>query len=230
MVANPSLCRSTVSRKFVVGLTGAGLFGFVIVHLTGNLLIFAGPEALNKYSQSLKDLGLILWVLRGGLLVFAVAHICQALKLACRNRSARPIGYVKKDYVAASVSSRSMVVSGLSLLAFIFFHLAHYTFRVVLDTGHSVDSLGRHDVYRMVVLGFQSPVVCTLYVIAMACLAFHLSHAFPSVFQTFGVQRTSWRKPLACAGKAIALLIFLAYVSIPVAVLTGCVSLPTGGQ
>lgn len=220
-----SPCRSTVSRKLVVALTGALLFGFVVVHLSGNLLVFAGAEAMNQYARSLRDFGPLLWVARGGLLLLAIAHIWQALSLARRNRAARPRGYVRKDYVRATFASRSMVLTGLTLLAFIAFHLAHYTFRVVLNTGDHLDPLGHPDVFKMLVLGFQNVWVSATYVVAMGFLALHLSHAIPSVLQTFGVQRPAWRRPLEWVGKGVAAVIFLGYVSIPAAVLAGAIQL-----
>jgi succinate dehydrogenase / fumarate reductase cytochrome b subunit len=212
-----------------MALTGLGLVGFVIAHLIGNLLVYAGPDALNAYAQKLQELGPLLWIARGGLLFIFILHVRCALKLTLINRSARPSSYSYKDTIQASYASRTMPMSGLILLAFILFHLAHFTFHYVdHDIGQYVDSLGRHDVYKMVVLGFSDPLSVLLYVIAMALLGLHLSHGLASLFQSLGINHPTINNCLRKAAPGIAWFIALANISMPVSILLGFVHLQGG--
>ncbi len=218
--------RSSIGRKLWVGISGLALMGFVVAHLSGNLLIFGGQNAFNTYAKSLENLGPLLWALRIGLLVFFLIHVKFAIEVSLENKRARPVAYQKRNFQKASLPSRTMLLTGLTLLVFILFHLAHYTFHVVFNTGPHLDALGRKDVYTMAVLGFQNTPLTVLYIAAMGVLAFHLSHAVPSVLQTFGLDRTQIGKCADRAGLAFALLIFAGYVSIPVSVWLGFVQLP----
>jgi len=228
--------QSSIGRKILVAATGLALLGFVIAHMLGNLQIFLGPDALNGYARSLKDLGPLLWVMRLGLLVVFVVHAVLAVRIAAENRAARPRRYVHAGRIQATTASRTMVVTGLMILLFVLYHLAHFTLGLTHPEHFAqeeiVPALGgevaRHDVYSMVVLGFQSPLVSGLYIAAMALLALHLSHAVASVFQTLGWNHPRRETLVRRAGAGLAWLIFLGNTSIPVAVLTGLVDLPTG--
>src|SRR6266581_8971350 len=122
--------RSSVGKKMIVAITGIILILFVVGHLLGNLQIFLGPDWINGYSQHLRDLGPLLWLIRIFLLVTVVVHIYVTIRLAIDNRRARPERYRERDYVKATFASRHMVMSGLIVLAFIIYHLAHFTVRV----------------------------------------------------------------------------------------------------
>src|ERR1700726_4727700 len=124
------LCHSSVGRKMIVAITGVILILFVVGHLLGNLQIFLGPEWINGYSQHLRDLGPLLWLVRIILLVTVIVHIDVTIRLAIDNRRARPEAYVEKENVKATFASRHMVMSGLIVLAFIVYHLAHITARI----------------------------------------------------------------------------------------------------
>ncbi len=124
-----SLFGSSIGRKMIVAVTGIILMVFVVGHLLGNLQIFLGPDWINGYAQHLRDLGPLLWVVRGVLIVAVALHIYFTILLAIENRRARPAGYVKSEPVKATFASRHMVVSGLVVLAFIIFHLLHFTGR-----------------------------------------------------------------------------------------------------
>jgi len=219
--------RSSVGRKMIVAVTGIILIIFVIGHLLGNLLIFLGPEWINGYAEHLRDLGPFLWVIRAFLLLTVLAHIYYTIRLAIENRRARPERYRRKDTVKATLASRSMVMSGLILVAFIVYHLLHFTVRtthprfVLLPK----DPLGHYDVYSMMILGFQSPLVSGFYVIAMFLLALHLSHGSSSFFQSLGLNNQKLVPRLAWAGRVFAWLLFVGYTSIPIAVLLGWVKL-----
>ncbi|MFO0876224.1 MAG: succinate dehydrogenase cytochrome b subunit [Gemmataceae bacterium] len=123
--------RSSLGKKYVVAITGLLLTLFIIGHMAGNLLIYAGPDALNSYAQALKAKPPLLWGARIGLLVVFTIHLGLALRLAFENRAARPERYVYEDTLKASWASRHMVLTGLVILAFLLYHLAHFTLGVV---------------------------------------------------------------------------------------------------
>jgi succinate dehydrogenase / fumarate reductase, cytochrome b subunit len=221
---------SSINSKVWMAITGSGLLLFVIVHLLGNLQIYLGPEALNAYAYKLKSLPLLLWSARLGLLAIFILHLGLAIRLKLRNRMARPERYVIDHSVETTLASRTMFSSGLAILTFVVYHLLHFTLGVTEPRIHRLeDGAGRHDVYSMVVLGFQNVYVSAAYIVAMIFLALHLSHASSSIFQTFGATGSGNRKHLYVAGQCLALAILLGNASIPVAVMLGFLELPGGG-
>lgn len=212
----------------IVAATGVVLILFVIGHLLGNLQIFLGPDWINGYAQHLRDLGPLLWVIRAFLFVVVVAHIYYTIRLAIENRRARPERYRRRDLVKATLASRTMVMSGLILLVFIVYHLLHFTFRTTDPRFLTLakDPLGYYDVYAMMILGFQSPLVSGFYILGMFLLALHLSHGSSSFFQSLGLNDQKLTPRLAFAGRVFAWLLFIGYSSMPVAVLLGWVKLP----
>jgi succinate dehydrogenase / fumarate reductase, cytochrome b subunit len=217
--------RSSIGKKMTVAGTGVILILFVIGHLLGNLQIFFGPDWINGYSQHLRDLGPLLWLVRIFLLVTVIVHIYVTIRLAIDNRRARPERYLERDYVKATFASRHMVMSGLIVLAFILYHLAHFTVRVT-DRRFALlkaDPLGHYDVYSMMVYGFQNIYVSGFYVVGLFLLTLHLSHGSSSLFQSLGLNNQKLTPRLATAGRVFAWLLFAGYTSIPVAVLLGLV-------
>lgn len=209
----------------IVAITGVILILFVIGHLLGNLQIFLGPDWINGYSQHLRDLGPLLWLIRLFLLITVILHIYFTIQLAIENRRARPEPYVEKEYVKATFASRHMVMSGLIVFAFIIYHLAHFTVRVT-DRRFALlkmDPLGHYDVYSMMVYGFQNYFVAGFYALGLFLLALHLSHGSSSFFQSVGLNDKKLAPRLAVGGRVFAWLLFIGYTSIPVAVLLGLV-------
>ena len=217
--------KSSIGKKIIVAVTGVILVGFIVGHLLGNLQIFMGPDYINSYAEKLRALGVLLWVIRIFLLVVVVLHIYFTIRLAIDNRRARPVPYAKKEHVKSTYASRSMWVSGLLLLAFIIYHIAHFTVQVA-DPRFALlklDPLNRHDVYSMMVYGFQNVFVSAFYILAMWLLAMHLSHGASSFFQSLGLNDKKLTPRLAWGARVFAWLIFAGYVSIPVAVLAGLI-------
>lgn len=203
--------------------TGLGLVGFLIAHVSGNLLIFKGRDAINDYAVWLHSLGPLLWVARIGLLGVFALHVYLGIQLSQENRSARPVAYAHESTVQASLPSRWMLRTGLLVLAFVIYHLAHYTFGVIQPEGAALvqDPPGRHDVYGMIVNGFSNPVVALSYVFFLVVLAVHLWHGLASFFQTLGLSHSRYSKPADAVGRAAAVLIAIAYLIIPLSVLFG---------
>jgi succinate dehydrogenase / fumarate reductase cytochrome b subunit len=216
---------SSVGKKMIVAITGIILILFVIGHLLGNLQIFLGPDWINGYSQHLRDLGPLLWAIRLFLLCTVVIHIYVTIRLAIENRRARPEAYIDKEHVKATFASRHMVMSGLIILAFLIYHLAHFTFRET-DARFALlepDPLNHYDVYSMMVYGFQNYLVSGFYILGMWLLALHLSHGSSSFFQSLGLNNRTLTPRLAFGGRVFAWLLFVGYTSIPVAVLLGLI-------
>lgn len=219
---------SSIGKKIIVALTGAGLVLFLVTHLLGNLLVFAGPEALNAYAKKLHDLGPLLWVFRFGLLGMVALHIAGTVQLTIANRAARPQAYGVDSTRKASRSSRAMIWSGLTILAFVLYHLMHYTWGVAngyYDPANARYWLpsGDHNVYNMVVDGFSWAPASVFYIVAMGMLFSHLGHGIASVFQTLGLSSPKSRPLIEAAGKAVALLLFAGNAFIPLAILAGSV-------
>src|SRR5262245_22507323 len=120
--------RTTIGAKYVMAVTGLLLTVFVLGHMAGNLLIFAGRDALNSYAEALKSKPTLLWTVRTGLLLTFLLHLYLAFRLSALKRAARPVAYHFEDTVAATWASRNMMLTGLVLLVFILYHLAHFTF------------------------------------------------------------------------------------------------------
>ena len=205
----------------IVAVTGVILILFVIGHLLGNLQIFLGPEWINAYSQHLRDLGPLLWLIRVFLLTTVILHIYFTILLAIENRRAHPEPYIDRHYVKASWASRHMVVSGLVVLAFIIFHLLHFTGRKFNPQFPllKLDPLNRYDVYSMMVYGFQNVYVSSFYIVGLFLLTLHLTHGSSSFFQSLGLNNQRLTPRLAIGGRILAWLLFIGYTSIPVAVL-----------
>lgn len=214
--------KSSVGRKYFMAVTGVFLFGFVVAHMLGNLQIFLGPEALNEYAEHLQNLPALLWPARIFLLGVLTLHVSVSISLAIDNRRARSIPYACGATVQASYASRTMVMSGLIVLAFLVYHLLNFTFGVTHPQFFSlVDENGRRDVYSMVVLSFREPVVSGAYVAAMGLLCLHLSHGLSSLFQSLGLANEKIMPLLKRVGAAIAVLVFIGNCSIPAAAYFG---------
>ncbi len=221
-----SFFKSSLGSKYLMAVTGLIGYGFVIGHVGGNLLLFAGADAMNTYAETLKNLPFGgLWVARLVLLAAVLIHVLMAIKLTTANRAARPVAYAKSATRKASLASRFMPQTGMVILAFIIFHLAHYTWRVVAFDGPYYDALGRDDVYKLVVLGFQQPLLSLIYILAMILVGIHLSHGAKSMFQSIGLNHPKYNGLIETAPPLIGWLVALAGISIPLAVLTGIITL-----
>jgi len=219
-----NFAKSSIGAKVVMALSGLVIVGFVLGHMLGNLQIFLGPDALNSYAANLHALPLLLWGTRIVVGLAVLLHIASGLRLVLMNQAARPEKYAKKSYVRASFASRTMRLSALVLLAFIVYHLLHFTLGVTnpADKAH-VDALGRPDVYKMVILGFSNPVIAITYVIAMLLLGLHLSHGASSMFQSLGLHHPKYNGFIDKIGPALAGIIVVGNCSMPLAVLFGCI-------
>ena len=224
---------SSVGKKYIMAVTGLILFLFVIGHLAGNLQIFIGREAINRYGNLLQTNPEIIWPVRLVLLLMLGLHIWSASAITLANRAARPVGYDLYEPVSANLASRTMYLGGSIVFLFIVYHLLHYTAEVqyLNFTGRNFETFmeplpgqhpsERHDIYKMMVVGFRNPWVSAVYAIGLALLCLHLSHGANSMFQSVGWRTDAYRPFLDKAAQVVAWLIFLGYVSIPIAILCG---------
>ena len=210
-----------------MAVTGFLLFLFVIAHLAGNLQIFLGPEAINRYGHFLQSNPELLWPARIILLLMLVLHIWTAVNLSLENKAARPIGYGEYNPVASSYASRTMLMSGIIISVFVVYHILHFTVQAqyVNFTGQNfvdfTDPAKRHDIFKMMVVGFGNPWVSGFYIVGMALLCLHLSHGVSSMFQSLGWKNQVYGPCLDKLARVVAVLIFVGYSSIPVAILLG---------
>lgn len=237
-----------------MALTGLVLVLFVLGHMLGNLQIFLGADVINAYAYKLHHLlpASALWGIRLFLLLCIGVHILMAVLLTLDNRKARPQDYAKKKTVQATYSSRTMRMSGVILLAFIIFHIAHFTVRnvpgmqyeepgVIAPTEvplvkhgeivqHNGAAVMTFNVNDMMVSGFQVWWVSAFYIIATGLLCMHLTHGVSSMFQTVGLRNKLWRVRLDRIALIYGWIVFLGFAAIPVATLAGALEMdPTGG-
>jgi succinate dehydrogenase / fumarate reductase cytochrome b subunit len=210
-----SFYQTTLGKKVVMAVTGVMLFGFLLAHMAGNLQFFLGPEKLNTYAENLRHILPVLWALRIGLLVAVILHIASSISLVRTQRLARPIGYARKQNVGSNYASRTMYWSGPIVLAFIIYHLLHFTLGTVHPSFRDLKP------YENVVVGFSNPVVAISYIVAMALLGMHLYHGLWSMFQTLGAAHPRYTPKLKAFAKVFTVIIVLGFISVPIAVLAG---------
>lgn len=215
---------SSLGRKYVMAVTGVLLLLFVIGHLVGNLQVFLGAEVFNAYAAFLQGMGAILWVVRAGLLAVFGIHVLMAFQLRSVNRGARPVGYQRQATLQASAASLYMLETGLVILLFVIMHLLHFTFKTFHpEFSHMHDAAGRHDAYRMVIMGFQDPVYAWSYIACMVLVGMHLSHGISSAFHSLGFYNSVVQPRLKQAGVIIGWGIAAGYISIPLSIQLGLV-------
>jgi succinate dehydrogenase / fumarate reductase, cytochrome b subunit len=215
---------TSVGKKIVMAASGVILIGFVFIHMLGNLKVYQGAESFNHYAEALRTLGepffgrgQVLWIVRIVLLAAVLLHIVAAVQLTLQSRQARRSGYRKFDSLAFSYASRTMVWGGVIILAFVVYHLMHFTF------GNAHPDFIPGDAFHNLVVGFSMWPVSVAYILAMIPLGLHLYHGLWSAFQTVGANNPRYnraRRPLALG---LAAIIVLANISFPVAVLAGMV-------
>lgn len=215
-----TLFDATIGKKAIVAVTGVVLFGFVIVHMLGNLQVFLGPEALNSYAEKLKSIPLVLWGARSVLLASVVLHIVFSIQLVLEASQARPVAYRTKHSIATTYAARTMKYSGPLLALFIVYHLAHFTWPGVAMGAYQHDP---HDVYANFVNGFRVPWVTAIYLVAQVMLGLHLYHGAWSLFQTLGLNHPRYNRVRTTLPRALAIIVVLGNVIMPLAVLAGII-------
>jgi succinate dehydrogenase / fumarate reductase, cytochrome b subunit len=208
---------SSIGKKIVMAVTGVILSGFILGHMTGNLLVFKSPEAMNHYAAFLQGLGSALWAIRLVLLAAVGLHAWAYLSTMGESLNARPVGYRKTAYETSDLASRTMRWTGPILAVFIVFHILHMT------VGSLHPSFKHLDAYGNVVRGLSVVPVAVFYVVAMACLGVHTWHGTWSMLQTLGLSHPRFdpvRKKIAVL---FTLVVAGGFLLVPLAVLFGAV-------
>jgi succinate dehydrogenase / fumarate reductase cytochrome b subunit len=218
------LFTSSIGRKIVMAITGQAMVLFAVIHLLGNSSIFGWlPGGINAYAHHLHSMPApIIIGFRLGLLLFACVHIWFGIQLTIENRGGRPQQYAVKSVQKATFASENMIWTGSLLVAFILYHLLHFTFQVISPETAALshpDSLGNPNVLGMVVAAFQNMMVTLIYAGAMLVLFLHLSHGIQSFFQTMGWSNDRVQPFITKAGTLAALALFLGYAAVPLTIL-----------
>ena len=224
-----TLYRTTVGKKVLMAASGVVLFGFVFVHMIGNLKMLFPPTdghfAMDVYAEFLREVGYplvphegVLWLARFVLLGAVAIHVVSAIQLSQLSRAARPTGYTKEQSLSLSYASRTMRWGGVILLLFIVYHILHFT------TGQAHSSFVAGAVHQNYVSAFQNPLIFGVYLLAQAALCFHLYHGVWSIFQTLGLNHPKYnhlRRPFAIG---FAVVVFIGFLMPPTLVLAGVIS------
>jgi succinate dehydrogenase / fumarate reductase cytochrome b subunit len=213
-----ALWSSSVGKKAVMAVTGLIMLAYLITHVLANLLVFQGPERINAYSKFLHGTGGALWAARLVLLAALGLHVVAAIQLASRRQAARPVGYASgREPQVSTFASRTIRWGGALILAFLVYHILHFT------VGSVHPSFMEGDPYHNVVAGFASPVVVLFYEVALVAVGLHLYHGIWSSGRSLGVSAPSphpLRRQLALA---LSLLVWVGFTIIPIAVYAGMI-------
>ncbi len=209
-----TLYRTSIGKKAVMAVSGVVLVGFVVGHLAGNFNAFRGPHAFNEYANSLREIPALLWGIRAVLLLAVTAHIASGIALVRQNNAARPSRYAKKQDIATTYAAKMMPLTGITLLAYILFHLGHLTFGL----------LPNFDVtnpYNNLVYGFQNPVLSGIYIVGNLALGVHLYHGIWSMFQSVGANHPRYNRFRTDLAVALSTFLTMGFLSLPIMVMAG---------
>ena len=223
VIANSQLMRvarfyeSTIGKKAIMAVTGLILFGFLVAHMLGNLQIFLGSEVMAHYAEMLHGNMELLWPARIILLVSVLLHIWASISLSKVKRDARPVAYVKHTNIASSWASRTMMLSGPIVAAFVVYHLLHMT------TGTLHPNFIPLHPYENLVSGFMVVPVALIYIVVMIFIGFHLSHGIWSMFQSLGFSHPRYTPAIKKFAAIFSWILIAGFIAVPLAVLTGLV-------
>jgi succinate dehydrogenase / fumarate reductase cytochrome b subunit len=211
---------SPIGKKIITGITGLGLTLFVLVHLVGNLTLFAGSKAYNQLAHFIDSLGILLYLIELSLLAIAIFHVVVGITIRLNTLKARPVGYSQLKSVGTpskqSISSRSMLITGMVLLGFLSLHLATFKFGVYYST--MINGVEMRDLSSLVMEKFHNPVYAFGYAGVMIVLALHLRHGIWSAWQSIGVLNSKISPVVYAIALILAILIALGFIALPLAI------------
>ena len=213
--------QSSVGKKAVMAVTGLILVAYLLTHVLANLLVFSGPERINRYAQLLHSSGAALWGVRLILLAALILHIIAATQLAIRSRAARPEPYAGgRDPQVSTFAARTIRWGGALILLFLVYHILHFT------TGSAHLDFVELNPYHNVTTGFRNPLVAAVYLLAMAAVGLHLYHGVWSSGRSLGLSQPSPRPLRRQVALVLAVFVWLGFTAI---VITGFLGLIRGG-
>lgn len=216
MSESNSFYGSSVGKKILMAVTGIILFGFVFVHMAGNLQFFIGAEELDRYSRFLHSVPEILWLVRLAVIFSFAVHIVAAIQVWWQSRKARPIKYRVRRHIATNVASRTMIWTGPLVLLFVVYHLLHLTYGTLFP-----ELFQDGQVYHNIIVTFRLWPVALVYIIANLALGVHLYHGLWSLTQTLGWTHPRFEKCRRVVGAVLGIGVAAANISIPVSILAG---------
>lgn len=216
---------TAVGKKWVMALTGIGLMGFVFAHMVGNLKMYQGRAAYDSYAETLRYLLYpimpaygVLWLFRIGLITMFALHIHSAYTLTRMNHRARPVKYQSsRDYIAVSFASRTMRWTGVIIGLYVLFHLADLTL------GWANPDYVYGAAYDNLVASLERPWVAAIYMLSNIALGIHLFHGGWSMFQSLGLNNPRYNSARKAFAAGFAVIVTVANLSFPIAVLAGLV-------
>jgi succinate dehydrogenase / fumarate reductase cytochrome b subunit len=214
MASRSARFSSSVGTKILIGISGVALVLYLLIHIAGNMIVFLGPAAYNRYAYVLESNPLLPIIEIGLLLVFLI-HIFKTVRMYLGNRRLRPVGYAQKKYAGSpsrkTFASSTMIVSGLWLLAFLIVHVKTFRFSPEVEW-----PAGGRDLYLLEMEAFTNPLMVGFYVISMIVVGSHLWHGVSSAFQSLGADKPAWTRFILPAGKVIAVLIAGGFIVIAI--------------
>ena len=209
----PSPPSSSIGKKLVMALTGLLLIGFLLSHLAGNFLLFAGAEVYNTYSHKLVSNPLI-YGAEAFLVTVFLYHVYLALKVSLGNRRARAVQYNRKASLGEkTLASSTMMWSGVIIFVFVILHLISFKFGTDVSPPSSE---GVRDLHSLVIARFQNEFYSLFYLFCFVVLAFHLGHAIQSSMRTLGVSHPKYLKYIGFVSYILSLIIALGYSIFPI--------------
>lgn len=207
--------KSTVGRKYLMGISGLVWMGFILGHMAGNMLILVSADAYNKYGHAIVSNKLLLYGTEVVLVLALVIHVYTAISLTIRNRSSKGSRYAvnSNGEKAASVGSRYMAVQGSAILAFIILHLITFKYGTYYEI--NLDGVLMRDLHRLIVEVFQSPGYVAWYVVALILLLFHVRHGVTSVFQSLGFLERKMQNGIQKLAWGYAIIVIAGFLSQP---------------
>lgn len=207
--------KSSVGKKFIMGLSGLGLAVFVLGHMVGNMLIFVSPEAYNMYGHAITSnpvYPLIGW----GLVALTLLHAFLGILLAKENNAAKGSAYAVQASPAksTSVASKTMIFSGSLILVFMVLHLAAFKYGAHYEVTYG--GVVVRDLHRLMIESFASPGFVAWYVIAVIILGVHLRHGVSSIFQSLGFNHPRYTPAIKIIGIAYAVAVAAGFASQPI--------------
>jgi succinate dehydrogenase / fumarate reductase, cytochrome b subunit len=216
--------QATIGKKIVMAVSGVLMAGFLVTHMSANLLAFAGPDHINGYSRFLHSVPELLWPVRIGLLVSLIVHVVSAWQLTRTSQAARPTKYDKRVPQVSTFAARTIRWGGVIILVFVVYHLLHFTF------GTLHPGFAESDPYANLVVGYRSqPAIAAVYLVVMIIVGLHLYHGLWSSSRTLGIRRPSPWPFKRRVALAVAAALWLGFSLVPIGVLTGVIG-PRPGQ
>ena len=217
---------SPIGKKIITGVTGLGLSLFVLVHMAGNLTLLAGSEAYNQLAHFIESLGILLYVIEFSLLGLAIFHLVVGISIRLNSWQARPIGYSQIKSAGEpskqSLSSRTMLITGVVLLGFLVLHLATFKFGTYYTT--IIDGVEMRNLSRLVIEKFHNPIYAFGYAGVMVMLAFHLRHGIWSAWQSIGLLNSKISPFVYAIAFILAILIAVGFIILPLSIYLGFIA------